>query len=329
MKRALALGVIALLIFSAAIYLVDSNFRARAIADARRDLAARAQLLAVVLDHTLQARMTETLGLAALPSLRGFVASDDLTRAQRAALAQSELQALVAADPNVRAMSIVDGIGQVILTTDGSMGATWSERIFVREALAGHLHASVPARDFREISQYYGAPIIDNAGNVAGALVVRVAVQEFWDVLSSQTNVLVVDDNGVRIADRSKAPQVFVAVTPLSSDAALSMLVERRYGAETNQIRATNLPALGDQIKRRTDATFAYRDTNGRTVHAATRHLAINPWSVIVFETEDAIAAPARDADWEAIKLSLATLVAAGFVFISAYLPQRTTEKAD
>lgn len=329
MIRSFVLSVIALSILAGAIYSVDSDFRARAIADAERNLVARARLDGDMLDHTLQARMTETLALAALPSLRGFAASDDFSRAQRAALAQSELQALVAADPNVRAMSIVDGIGQVILTTDGSMGAIWSERIFVREALAGHLHASVPARDFREISQYYSAPLIDNAGNVAAALVVRVAVQEFWDVLSSQTNVLVVDDNGVRIADRSKTPQVFVAVTPLSSDTATLALIERRYGAEVSQIRVTNLPALAEQIKRGTDATFVYRDSNGQAVHAAMRHLAINPWWVIVFETEDVIAAPAREADLEAIKLSLATLVAAAFIFVIAYLHQRTAEKAD
>lgn len=327
MKRSFVLGVIALSILAAAIYFVDLDFRARAITDADRTLAARAQFTAEVLDHTLQARMNETLGIAALPSLRGFAASDELTRAQRSALAQSELQALVAADPNIRAISIVGVTGQVILTTDGSMGATWSERIFVREALAGHLYASVPARDFREISQFYSAPIIDNAGNVSGALVIRVAVQEFWDVLSSQTNVLVVDDNGVRIVDRSKTPQLFVAVMPLSSDVATRALIERRYGAEVNQVRATNLPALGDHIKSGADATFVYRDSNGQVLHAATRHLAINPWSVIVFETEDVIVVPAREADWEAIKLSLATLVAAGLVFVIARL-QRAKEKA-
>ena len=328
MKRFLALALIGLAILGAAIYFADSNLRARAIADARRDLSTRAQLTADALDRILQLRMMGVFTFAALPSFRGFAASDEASRAQRAAIAQNEMRAIVAADPNVRAASIVDALGTVNLTTDGSMGATWLERAFVREALAGHLHASVPSRDFGEISQYYSAPILDNAGNVAGALVVRVAVQEWWNVISSQTDVLVVDENGVRIADRSGAPQVFVALMTLPGDIAVRALSEKRYGAEATEIRAINLAALSDEIKRGRDETFAYRDSNGQTVHAAAQRLATNPWTVIVFETEDVIAARARNALWEAIKLSLVmSIVTAGVIFFGPHLNRRPQGK--
>ncbi|MBI4790096.1 MAG: cache domain-containing protein, partial [Chloroflexi bacterium] len=174
MTRLLAHVALALIILAAMFMLVGVQERARALAEAQRDLASHAQFTANALDRVLQIRMTQTFTFAALPSLRGFAASDEAARPAHAVIAQTELQAIAAADPNVRACSITDIGGNVILTTDGSMNKNWGERLFAREALAGQLHASVPSRDFGEISQYYSAPILDNAGNVAGALVIRV-----------------------------------------------------------------------------------------------------------------------------------------------------------
>jgi hypothetical protein len=328
MKRSVALGAIALMSLAIAIYQTDSATRTRALADAQRDLAARAQFLADTLDRLLQLRMTQTFTLAALPSLRGFAASDETARTERAAIAQRELHAIVAADPNVRATSIVAVTGLVILTTDGSMGAHWGERAFVREALAGHLHASVPARDFGEVSQYYSAPILDNAGNVAGALIVRVAAQEMWSVFDAQTNTLVVDEYGVRIADRLNAPQPFVALVPLAPETAASAVAEKRYGAEVTQIRATNLPALAEAIKREKATQLVYRDADGQTIHAALRRLVTNPWTVIVFEREDAIFATTRETLWDEIKLMVVALtVAAGFFYAVTRFIFRAPEK--
>lgn len=320
--------LIALAILATAIYLTDSTARARTLANAQRDLAARAYFLADALDRTLQLRMTQVFTFAALPSMRGFAASDDAARLTRAAVALAELHAIVAADPNVRAASIADPTGIVILTTDGSMYADWSARVFMREALAGQLHASAPARDFGEISQFYSAPILDNAGNVTGALVVRVDVQEMWGVLSAQKNVLLVDENGVRIADRSDKPQTFVALTPLAPNVAARVAVEQRYGAEMTQIRATNLPELVNAIPRAGAAQLTFRDTGGQTVHAATRRLATNPWTILAFETADAISAAARETVWDTlIVAAVAFVVAAALFYIATRL--RAPGRAD
>lgn len=326
MKRFIPLASLALLLLAAAFYLVGSG--ARATVEAERDLAARAQFLADALDRTLQWRMVEVFTFAALPSLRGFAASDEVARPARAAVAQSELQAIVAADPNVRAASIVDVTGKVVLTTDASMNVDWSERLFVREALAGHLHASVPARDFGEVSQYYSAPILDNAGNVAGALVVRVAAQELWSVFSTQTNATLVDEDGVRIADRSTLPQHFTALVPLAPEVAARALIEKRYGAEIVQMRATNLPALAEAIKRENTIQIVYRDADAKIIHAATRRLTVNPWTVIVFESEDAILAATRETLWDKMKLvAVALFVAAGFVYVATRIRQPTADR--
>lgn len=286
-------------------------FHSNATSNSQGALTGRVRLIAATLDHTLQLRMVETFTFAALPSLRAFAASDLAARPARAAVAESELQSIVAADPNVRAASIVDRAGMVVLTTDASMNARWGERVPIREALAGHLHASVPARDFGEISQLYTAPLLDNAGNVAGALVVRVAVQELWNALAAQPDVLVVDENGVRILDQTSAPQLFVALTPLAPDIMAQALAAKKYGAEVTQIGASNLTDLSAAVQRNDGAPVNFRDRGGLTFEAAVERLKTNAWTVIVAEPEDAIA---RDVDgllWDELKIGLVAVAVA------------------
>ena len=324
MIRSLVIALLALGLLTVLSYQYDSTNRARALADAQRDLAWRAQFTADALDRTLQLRMTQTFTLAALPSLRGYASSDDAARAGRAAVAQSELQAIVAADPNVRAASITDIAGKVVLTTDGSMNANWGERVFVREALAGHLHASVPARDYGEISQYYSAPILDNARNVAGAMVIRVVVQEMWDLLGKQVDVFIVDENGVRIADRTATPQTFVALAPLGPDVIANVMTGKVYGSEITQIRATNLPDLAGAIKRGGTRELSFRDANNQMIYAALGPISTNAWTVVAFESEDAIFA----GTWDTLLYEIIiAVVALGAGAVTAYFLIRSIQR--
>jgi len=171
---------------------------------------------------------------------------------------------------------------------------------------------------------FYSAPIINNFGDVSGGLVLRVAVQEMWGVFGAQNNVLLVDENGVRIADRSDKPQTFVALVPLSSDTLARVLRENRYGTEVTQIRATNLVELASAFKRGDAAQLAYRDPPGQTIRAATWRLAMNPWTVIAFEREDAILVPVRDAMADQIKVVvIAAAIAAGLVYVAGLVIRR------
>lgn len=309
-RTRLLLAFLAITVLAAALYFFESNLRAQLLSDADSALAARARLIADTVERTLQWRMTEVFTFAALPSLRGFAASNDADRPARAPVALVELKAIVAADTSIRAASIVDPSGEVSLTTDGSMQANWGDRLFTREALAGYLYASAPSRDFGEVSQYYSAPLIDNAGNVAAALVVRVAVQELWGALSAPPEVMLIDENGVRIVDRTAAPQTFAALTPLTPDALARVLLDKRYGAVATPITATNLVTLADAIKRQETAALTYRDPNGRTVRAATQRTATYSWTVVVLESEDAILAPAVDALWGVAGVTVVALLA-------------------
>ncbi len=292
--------------------------RARTLAATDQTLASRAQTLADSVDRVLQQRMIETLTLAALPSLRAFAASNDADRVVRAATARNELASIVAADPNVRAASIMDVFGTVVLTTDATMNVNFGERMFVREALAGHLHASAPANDFGELLQYYSAPLINNFGEVAGALVLRVTVQELWGTLGAQGDALLVDENGVRIADRTKTPQLFFALAPLPADITARPLAEHRYGADTTQIHATALPELAAAIMRGGMNLVVYRDASGQTMRAATRRMVTNPWTVIVSEPEGVALSPARDALIDQLIVALVSALATALLILGA-----------
>ncbi len=288
-----------------------SSARSRVLDDADRDLGTRAQLIANSIDLLLQNRMVEAFTFAALPSLRGFVTSDAETRPSRIAVAQSELQSIVAADPLITAASIVDTQGIVILTTDASMNADWIERAFVRQAMMGHLYASAPARDFDVVSEYFSAPILNNAGNVAGVLVVRVAVEELWSLLPNVFDVLVLDENGVRIADSSMTPRIFAAIAPLSNDALARVLGEKRYGTEIVQIYVSPLPELASQLKG-SNPLVSFPDASGKSMRAAIRRIGTNPWTVVAMTREDVILASINWSFWQAFGLGILVTLAIG-----------------
>jgi C4-dicarboxylate-specific signal transduction histidine kinase len=306
MKQWFILAILALVIFAAMFLAAGILARDRALVDADRELMTRAQFVAHALDRTLQQRMIQAFTFAALPSLRGFAASDETTRDARAAIARTELAAIVNADPNIRAATIVDKNGIVIMTTDDAMYANWRARVFVSTALRGHLHASPPAREANAVVQFYSAPILNNAGDVAGALVLRVNAQEMWNALAAPYDVIVVDEIGVRLMDRSYT-QLFVALAPVPADLAAQPLMEKRYGTEITEIRSTNLTDLASAVQRGGAAQLVYRDATGRVIHAATQRITTNSWTVIVSESEDDILLPARQALYAQIGIAIAS----------------------
>jgi len=312
MKRFFILSLLALLLFAAMFLAIGILARDRALADADRELMTRAQFLAHQLDRTMQQRMVQTFTFAAFPSLRGVATADEATRSARMAIAYSELQAWVAADPNVRAVSIVNSLGIVILATDATINTNWGERVFVRQALAGQLYVSPPVREWGELSQYYSAPIINNLGEVAGALIVRVDAQEWWSVLEPSNDVMLIDENGVQIANRATMPPLFVALAPLAAEVQTRLVAEKHYGAEITHIGSIHLSELATTLQRDQAALVIYRDAQARTWHAATYRMKTKPWTVVAMVLEDTVMAPVRDAlvDRFALAVSVALLVA-------------------
>ena len=246
---------------------------------------AEADRLALELDRLLQLRLTETFTIASLPSIRVFAASDPNARTARLTVASNELQAWVAADKPLREAFIVDTNGVSILSTESDWGQSWSTRAFVKQALAGKLDVSAPSRDSGEMSQYYAAPILDANGQVAGALVARIEAQEFWEPVSAassgQAFAVLVDENGVRLADGGDASRNLTALAPLTTDEQLRLLTEQTYGAQLTVLRMGQLSHAAELI--RSGAVESLRASDFGASAMSSQVLTTKPWVVLVF----------------------------------------------
>lgn len=256
--------------------------------------SAEAARLAAELDRMLQIRLKETFTIAAFPSIRAFAALDVGSRGQRAAVALNELQAWVAADPQVRESFVLDRQGNVVLTTGKDSAQEWGSRAFVKSALGGKLDVSAVAHDAGEYSQYYSAPILGNSGDVAGALVARIAAQELWDAVNSAgaaqggSFAFLVDENAVRLADGGDATRILEALGPLTADEQAQIVREHTYGDQVQILRATGLTRAAETIRSGSVDSLVPGDLDAAAVSA--RRLETKPWTVVIVSPSVSIA---------------------------------------
>ncbi len=278
MIRSLALRF-ALLFFVALIPLL--LFAALAAAPAR-NLKEIAQQTANEWDRLIRLRSQQVFTVAAFPSVRAFAASEPGARAARAAIALNELQAWVSADTNVREVFITDAQGIVIMTTWEGWNTDLSARGFVQDALRGQLAVSPVAKDRGEFSTFYAAPILNNRQEIAGALFLRVAAQELWQVTPRGENYYAVlaDENGVRLDDSGNPAQRLESFGALDAERATRIVNAKTYGAEIPQPRATNLQRAQRLITQGALDQLGAADLNADAF--AAQRLVLKPWYVLV-----------------------------------------------
>jgi hypothetical protein len=208
-----------------------------------RNLKEIAQQTANEWDRLLRLRSQQVFTIAAFPSVRAFASSEPSARAGRAAVTLNELQAWVASDTNVREVFITDAQGIVIMTTLDGWNADLAARNFAQDALRGQLAVAPVAKDRGEFSTFYAAPILNNRQEIAGALVIRVAAQELWQVTPRGENysVILADENGVRLDDSGNPALRLVSLGALDTERVTRIVSAKTYGAEMLQPRATNL----------------------------------------------------------------------------------------
>lgn len=245
-----------------------------------------AQRTANEYDRLLQLRQQQVFTFAAFPSIRAFTASTSDTRAQRASVALNELQSLVASDQNVRQAFIVDSTGTVILSTLDNWNDRLGNRQFVRQVLKGKITVSPIARDRSENSIYYAAPVLNNAGEIVGALVMRVAAQEFWSVLPRGENfyAVVSDENGVRLEDTGDPARRLASFGALDAARAARIVSEQTYGAEMPLVRATNLERAQQLITQGALDQLRAADVNADAL--GYQRLVSQPWTVLILASQ-------------------------------------------
>ncbi len=277
-----------------------------------------ANRVALELDNLLQLRLKETFTIASLPSIRVFAASTPQDRTQRLAVASNELQAWVAADKPLREAFVVDKQGVTILSTAQDWGQNWSARAFIKQALAGKLDISPPSRDVGEMSQYYAAPILDIDGSVAGALVARIEAQEMWGVVnaasSGETYAVLVDENGVRLADGGDELRTMVALAPLTTQAQTQVLSEQTYGAQLTVLRMDHFTHAAELTRAGNLKSLTAGDFGASAL--SVQPLTIKPWVVLIFST---VPTPVDILTHLALPLLVALLGAAVAAFVLAH----------
>lgn len=254
------------------------------------DLKQTAQRTANEFDRLIQLREREVFALATFASIRAFTASTPETRSQRAAVALSELQALVAADTNIRQALIADAGGIVIMTTDEGWNSDVSARKFVQDALHGQITVSPIARDSGENSTFYAAPVLNNRNDIVGALIIRVAAQEMWSVTPRGENFYAIlsDENGVRLDDSGDPARRLASFGSLDTERMTRIVNEQTYGAELLQPRATNLSRAQQLV-----AAGAVDQLNAGDFDAdafAAQRLLSKPWYVLVLAPQPTFA---------------------------------------
>lgn len=269
----------ALLLFCA---LVPLGLFAYLNAPASRNLGEIARHTANEGDRLLQWRMQQAFTFAAFPSIRAFAASTPAARSERASVALNELKALVAADKNVREALILDANGSVIMTTLDGWGGSLAQRQFVQDALQGRLAVSPVSRDRGENSTYYAAPVLNNAGEVAGAFVMRVAAQEFWSVMSRGEDWYAVwsDENAVRLDDTGDPARRIMSFGTIDAARATIIAQTLQYGAELPLVRGTNLERAQALLTR--GALDELRPSDLDATAIASQRLVSKPWTVLV-----------------------------------------------
>jgi len=290
------------------------------------DYTAEAQRIANEFDRLIRMRQQQVFAIAAFPSIRAFAASDAESRSQRAAVALNELQAWVAADQRIREAFVVDPSGNVSLTTAAGWNTFLGARSFVRAALAGQIGVSAVSRDRGEYSVYYAAPVLNNKGEIAGALVARVAAQELWDVMprGDAWYGALIDENGVRLDDSGEPARRLMALAPLDAVRAVQIVNEATYGAEMPTVRATNQVAAQARV---TQGEFTQLSPYEMDASAlAVKRLETKPWTVAVVAPTPAPASVASR--WMLPVIAALVLALGGAVLMRAWVQRTVVPRA-
>lgn len=279
---ALAATLLPALVLIALFWTLDREGAGRAASARARTMS---QAVAGELDRQLQLRMREVFALSALPSFRGLATAEPADRAARAAVALREMQALVSADGRLREVFVLDSAGTTTLTTYRGFGVNWAGREFAATALKGGIDVSPPAKDDGELSVFYAAPILNNSGDVAGVLVLRVSAQEIWGPVTAAREeccyAVLTDEYGVRLADAGDPARQFRAWTSLDPALARRLITSGRYGAETTEIPGTALPQVAAALVRPTPPERLDADVLTGQITA----LQTKPWTILAVAT--------------------------------------------
>jgi signal transduction histidine kinase/DNA-binding response OmpR family regulator len=275
-----------------------TQLRARSImeGDARKLLAATAQQIAAEVDAFNSEYVRVATRLANLPGVTRYYRrrSDDAATA-----AAAELDSLRQVDANIFNAHLVDRTGHVVVSTSPALvGIDLSFREHIQEALKGRsvisdVFVGLPKAGGHPLI-VYDQPIVDEAKETLGVVVLTVLATGLWDVVRASNGragegsyAVALDSYGIRIAHSFRQDQVFHPAGVLEPRVVDQMVRERRFGEETRALLQAALPIPAQFLRARAQSldglttleSFHSPANDADNIAAATR-LRTVPWTV-------------------------------------------------
>jgi HAMP domain-containing protein len=301
---------------------------------ANRALQAAANQMASQLDEYLQTNTSAIWADAQSPDLAEYLTTpqptpelkrkvnDILSAFSQRNLAQTSSFGLF----DTRGIDLID-------TSTADTGQDKSNRDYFRIVMqTGRPYASAV-----EISQatgrpsvFFAAPVRDRAGKTVGILrarfeatVLQNTVTAGYGLAGSDSFLILLDENHIRLADGLVPEDVFKAVTPLSPERVVELQAAFRLPQGSSEELSTNLPAF-EQALSLADQQPLFETplpTLKGTATGAVHRLINQPWYVVAFQPQATLLAPAQTQFRLLITLSLLIAsLAAGTALLLAQL---------
>ena len=212
---------------------------------------------------------------------------------------QQRLAALAKANPDIHFVMVMDAAGGVRISTDRDlMGRNFAFREYFKEAMAGKPFTTgiVVGAAAGAAGVFFAEPVRDEAGQVIGAVVLRVRATAFGSILDevrhdSELTPFMVDGDGVVVHHPNK-DMMFRSLMPL--DPAVQQRIKADQRFRRDRIDSINEPELAQamQTRQRTGSAAYHSTASGVDEIAGFAPVPGHNWTVLVSQTREAFEQP-------------------------------------
>jgi serine/threonine protein kinase/HAMP domain-containing protein len=230
-----------------------------------------------------------------------------------------KLEGLVKANTDIQFTMVMDPSGTAIVATDPQvMGKNFKFREYFKQAMAGNPYMTgiIVGAVAGAAGVFYSRPVLDDAGKVIGAVVMRIKADPIARILSGamigQDRVpFLVDGDGVVVWHPDEG-QMFKSLAPLPKAALDEIVADQRFRRKT--IDSLDQPKLAAALvgaKQRGHVSY-YSNATKREEIAGYAPVPGQSWVVAVSESRDYFSAPLENLFWNVV----ASVALVGAVFL-------------
>ncbi len=311
-------------------FFVNTSSRSALLSQGASSLQSAGRSTVSQIDAELSDQREYITVVGQMPDLVRFVENQTDPNAVDSAL--RSLRVAVNKSPFYESVAIVNPQGKVILSSIVTeVGTDLQFRPYFQAAMQGASYISDPSISVitNQPAIFYSAPIKSTFGRVIGVVRSRTNLYGVWSLVERDSDVLgpgsfgmLLDENGIRLADSSSKANraaaqeslLFRAVAPLSAKVETALVAEQRFGkASAEGVQVVPLPEIAARLASKDATVFTTRsDVNNTPNQAAILDLTNKPWHYIISAPQATFTAPA-----DAVTLfAVATAVILGVIAI-------------